>query len=141
MAEIHPQLQQDCLTIGRFKMCYLLLMRDANYPWFVLVPDREGITEIYQLSKEDQHQLIEESSYLASILMKTFQADKMNIAAIGNIVSQLHIHHVVRYRDDAAWPAPVWGKVPVEPYTEAQMAIVITKLKEVLTDSFEFFGK
>lgn len=65
----------------------------------------------------------------------------MNIAAIGNIVSQLHIHHVIRYRDDAAWPAPVWGKVQAEPYTEEQINGVITKLKEVLTDSFEFSGK
>jgi diadenosine tetraphosphate (Ap4A) HIT family hydrolase len=114
-------------------------MRDANYPWFILVPDREGISEIYQLSEADQAQLLRESSRLAAVLAERFQADKLNIAALGNVVPQLHIHHVVRYRDDAAWPAPVWGRVPARPYTPEGLAAVIETLRQGLRDNFEYF--
>ena len=116
MHNIHSQLQQDCLVLGRFPLSYLLLMKDANYPWFILVPDRQDISEIYQLSGEDQQQLLRESSNLAGFLMQAFGGDKLNIAAIGNIVPQLHLHHVVRYRTDPTWPAPVWGKLPARLY-------------------------
>ena len=109
MAELHPQLARDCRLIGRFPLCRLLLMLDANYPWFILVPDREGITEIHQLDSDDQQRLLHESSSLAGVLEEVFQADKLNIAALGNVVPQLHVHHIVRYENDPAWPAPVWG--------------------------------
>jgi len=128
VAEIHAQLQADCLAIGRFPLCYLLLSRDANYPWCILVPDREGITEIHQLTDAEQQQLIRESSRLARALEKAFSPDKLNIAALGNIVPQLHIHHLVRYRTDPAWPAPVWGKVAPRPYGEQQLAALLGKL-------------
>ena len=129
MAEIHPQLQQDCTILGRFPLCHLLLMKDANYPWFILVPDRDGISEVYQLSVQDQQQLIKESSQLAEVLAVKFKADKMNIAALGNVVPQLHIHHVVRYRGDIAWPAPVWGNSPVKPYAESELSERIGKVR------------
>jgi diadenosine tetraphosphate (Ap4A) HIT family hydrolase len=131
MADIHPQLLEDCLVIGHFPLCYLLLMRDANYPWFILVPDRDEMKEIYQLPKDDQSQLMIESTYLAEFLMKTFNGDKMNVAAIGNMVPQLHIHHVVRYHSDAAWPSPVWGKLPVKAYTEEALKDIIYKLNKL----------
>ncbi len=121
MAEIHQQLQQDCLVIGRFPLCHLLLMKDANYPWFILVPDRDDVSEIFQLSPQEQQQLMSESSRLAEVLAERFQADKINIAALGNVVPQLHIHHVVRYRSDVAWPAPIWGAVPAKPYVEHEL--------------------
>ncbi len=121
MAEIHQQLQQDCLVIGRFPLCHLLLMKDANYPWFILVPDRDNVSEIFQLSPQEQQQLMSESSRLAEVLAERFQADKINIAALGNLVPQLHVHHVVRYRSDAAWPAPIWGAVPAKPYVEHEL--------------------
>ncbi len=129
MTEIHPQLLQDCVVIGRFPLCHLLLMKDANYPWLILVPDRDDISEIFQLSPQDQQQLIRESSQLAEILAAKFQADKINIAALGNMVPQLHIHHVVRYRDDLAWPAPIWGAVPAKPYAESELSEQIRKVK------------
>jgi diadenosine tetraphosphate (Ap4A) HIT family hydrolase len=128
---IHPQLQADCIILGRFPLCHLLLMNDSNYPWFVLVPEREDITEIHQLDIADQHQLISESSTLSRCIEQLFDADKINIAALGNIVPQLHIHHIVRYRTDAAWPAPVWGKLAAIPYTEDQLEQIIDKLKHV----------
>jgi diadenosine tetraphosphate (Ap4A) HIT family hydrolase len=128
VALIHAQLQADCLVIGRFPLCHLLLLQDANYPWCILVPDRERISEIHQLSDADQQQLIRESSQLARVLEKAFAADKLNIAALGNIVPQLHLHHIVRYRNDPAWPAPVWGRVAPRPYAEAQLAALLDKL-------------
>jgi len=135
---LHPQLQDDCLVIGRFPLCHLLVMRDANYPWFILVPDRPGIAEIYQLDVADQRQLIQESSWLAATLAEVFQADKLNIAALGNVVPQLHVHHVVRYRTDAAWPAPVWGRLPVKAYTRETLTAVITRLKQGRLPDFKF---
>jgi len=139
MADLHPQLQKDCLLVGRFPLCRLLLMHDANYPWFILVPDREGISEIFQLSEEDQIQLLRESSLLSAVLVERFHADKLNIAALGNVVPQLHIHHVVRYRDDPAWPAPVWGRVQTRPYTPEGVSAVLATLRPGLPGNFESF--
>ena len=136
---IHSQLQKDCLVIGKFTLCYLLLMKDANYPWFILVPDREDLTEIYQLDDSEQKQLISESSTLARIISKQYKADKINIAALGNLVPQLHIHHIVRHTTDAAWPAPVWGKLPAKPYTNVELEQVITSLKQGLNSGFNYF--
>lgn len=136
---IHSQLQKDCLVIGKFPLCYLLLMKDANYPWFILVPDREDLTEIYQLDDSEQKQLISESSTLARIISKQYKADKINIAALGNLVPQLHIHHIVRHTTDAAWPAPVWGKLPAKPYTNVELEQVITSLKQGLNSGFDYF--
>lgn len=132
MAELHPQLQKDCLLIGNYPLCRLLLMQDANYPWFILVPDREGITEIHQLSEPDRQQLMRESCRLATVLEREFRPDKLNIAALGNLVPQLHIHHVVRYRDDPTWPAPIWGKIPARPYSESELKALLIRLKPVL---------
>lgn len=128
MADLHPQLEKDCLLLGQFKLCKLLLMKDANYPWCILVPDREAISEIHQLDVVDQQQLMRESCLLAAVLEKEFAADKINIGALGNVVPQLHVHHVARYHDDPAWPAPVWGKHPAVPYSESALAEVKEKL-------------
>lgn len=139
MAALHPQLQKDCLVVGRFPLCHLLLLRDAHYPWFVLVPDRDAISEIYQLSDADQQRLLHESTTLAKALVAAFAPDKLNIAALGNVVPQLHLHHVVRYTTDPAWPAPVWGKLPARSYADAELNAVIAKLRQSLTtDEFEF---
>lgn len=129
MVAIHPQLANDCLVIGRFKLCHLLLVKDANYPWFILVPDRDDIQEIYQLSKQDQAQLMDESCDLGEKLMQIFAGDKLNVAALGNQVSQLHLHHIVRYKTDPAWPGPVWGKVPARAYSDQQLDHTMSKLQ------------
>jgi diadenosine tetraphosphate (Ap4A) HIT family hydrolase len=118
--KLHPQLQQDCFLLGRFELCQVLLVNDSQFPWFILVPQRENIREIYQLTTADQITLIQESSYLAKNLAEIFNADKLNVAAIGNLVPQLHLHHVVRYQTDKAWAAPIWGKFAAVPYTEQQ---------------------
>ncbi|CAA9892916.1 Diadenosine tetraphosphate (Ap4A) HIT family hydrolase [Candidatus Methylobacter favarea] len=129
---LHPRLQQDCIVIGRLQLCQLLMMNDSRYPWFVLVPEKAQLVEIYQLNKAERKLLIEESSYLAEHLAALYKADKINIAAIGNLVPQLHIHHIVRYQTDKAWPAPVWGKFDAVPYTEQEITDNITLLKNRL---------
>jgi len=134
---IHPVLKRDCETVGRFALCHLLLMKDANYPWFILVPDRPGVSEIYQLVEREQVQMLHESSYLAQKLALHFRADRINIAALGNVVPQLHIHHVVRYRGDAAWPAPVWGAAPPKPYGHGEIETRIAEISSVLTEMIE----
>jgi len=130
--QLHPRLKQDCITIGRFDLCQLLMMNDSQYPWFILVPEKADIKEIYQLSKPERQLLTEESSYLAENMATLYNADKMNIAAIGNLVPQLHIHHVVRYQGDKAWPAPIWGKFAVVPYTQQQITDNIDRVKKQL---------
>ena len=117
MSEIHPQLAEDCVVLGRLPLCHLLLMNDCHYPWFILVPRRAGLREIFQLDDDDRRQLLDESCQLSEFLMEAYGGDKLNVAALGNQVPQLHLHHIVRYTGDAAWPAPVWGKHPAEPYT------------------------
>jgi len=138
MFVLNEQLKKDCLLVGVFPLSQLLLMNDSQYPWFIQVPQRENITEIYQLSAADQKQQHRESIYLSEILMKTFEGDKLNIAALGNVVSQLHIHHVVRYRSDNAWPAPVWGKLPAKPYENEVLEDRLQSLRKNLTEDFVF---
>ena len=116
MAELHPQLAQDCVEIGRFPLCRVLLMNDANNPWFILVPDRDNVAELFQLSDADQQQWLKESAELSRVIYELFQPDKLNMGALGNIVPQLHIHYVARYRDDPAWPKPVWGNMTAKAY-------------------------
>jgi diadenosine tetraphosphate (Ap4A) HIT family hydrolase len=126
---LHPRLAADCVVIGELQLSALLLLNDSRYHWCVLVPQRPELTEIYQLSEADQQQLTRESSRLAQFLAETFKADKMNIGALGNLVPQLHIHHIVRYRDDPAWPAPVWGVGAAQPYGEADLAVAVQTIK------------
>ncbi|NOS89483.1 MAG: HIT domain-containing protein [Methylococcaceae bacterium] len=130
--QLHPRLAQDCIVLGRFELCQILLMNDAHYPWFILVPERPGISEIYQLDSTERQQLSKESAFLAATLARHYHADKMNIAAIGNIVPQLHIHHIVRYQTDAAWPAPVWGKFAALPYAPEQLADTTVTIQQLL---------
>ena len=138
MTTLHPQLQKDCIIVGRFPLCHVLLMNDANYPWLILVPDRDKVTEIYQLTEADQAQLIRESSTVATILSDHFNADKINIAALGNVVPQLHIHHIARYRDDATWPKPVWGNAPTQTYNEDALNNILDKICTALEENNEF---
>lgn len=135
---LHPQLAKDCLQIGQMPLSKLLLMNDASYPWFILVPCRPDIKEIYQLSMADQQQLLVESSVLARCLNDTLAADKINIAALGNIVPQLHIHHIARYTTDPAWPAPVWGKLPARPYRPPEHERLLSKIMVPLSSLIDF---
>jgi diadenosine tetraphosphate (Ap4A) HIT family hydrolase len=132
LAALHPQLENDCLILGKLELCHVLLMRDANYPWCILVPDREDITEIHHLSETEQLQLTRESGRLSQVLESIFSPDKLNIASLGNVVPQCHVHHVVRYHTDVAWPAPVWGRVPAREYSAEALAEVAGAIKQAL---------
>ena len=138
MFSLDSRLQQDTLVVGDFPLCRLLLMNDANYPWFILVPRREAVSELFQLDIADQQSLWQEATRLAEILKDAFSADKMNVATLGNVVSQLHMHVIVRRREDAAWPAPVWGRHPARAYSEEEIAGIRERLRLVLTADFQF---
>lgn len=130
--ELHPQLAKDTFVLGDFGLCRLLLMNDAQYPWCILVPRRAGIREIHDLNDADRRQLWDESALLSRALMDLFKGDKLNVAALGNVVPQLHVHHIVRFKSDPAWPAPVWGRHPARPYAESESAERVKILRRVL---------
>ena len=138
MFELHADLQRGGFIIGNFPLCTLLAINDATYPWFVLVPRRAGLRELYELTDADRLLFMHESTTLARQLAGAFNADKMNVAALGNITPQLHIHHIVRYKDDPAWPAPVWGKFPARPYTAQERTTLLVKLRHCLLNEFKF---
>ena len=106
MFKLDSQLERDTIALASLPLCELLLMNDANYPWIILVPRREGLRELVELSPEDQQQYLHESNAVAHCLQAQFAPYKLNIAALGNVVEQLHIHHIARFKDDAAWPRP-----------------------------------
>lgn len=133
MTDLHPQLANDTIELGEFDLCRLLLMNDNNYPWFILVPKVSGVTEIYQLFQTDQEQLMRESSLISRMLVEVFKADKVNIGALGNVVPQLHIHHIARYETDPVWPAPVWGKLEAVAYDDAAIADIKSKVRDFMT--------
>jgi diadenosine tetraphosphate (Ap4A) HIT family hydrolase len=133
---LHQRLAADTLSLGRSRLCELRLMNDSAWPWVILVPMRAGIREIYQLDEADQQRLLWESSELSRGMMVLFVGDKMNVAALGNMVPQLHLHHIVRFEGDPAWPAPVWGKQAPVAYDDSglgrvreQLAPVVAKLQ------------
>lgn len=136
--KLHPQLIADCNIIGDFQLSKLLLMNNSHYPWFILVPKRADISEIYQLTIGEQYQLTRESAFLAAQLMTAFTADKINIAALGNQVPQLHLHHIVRYKTDNAWPNPVWGNEQPLAYQPNELQLIQTKLDFLLTGELEY---
>ncbi|MEY4718577.1 MAG: hypothetical protein RL563_1195 [Pseudomonadota bacterium] len=130
--QLHTRLSEDCFDVGRLVLSRVLMMNDRQFPWFILVPERPDIREIHQLDVADREQLMRESCALAETLTELYQPDKLNIAAIGNLVPQLHLHHVVRFQNDKAWPAPIWGKFAAEPYQETEAQFQIERVKRHL---------
>ncbi|MEI8643246.1 HIT domain-containing protein [Pseudoalteromonas sp. Hal040] len=119
-----PELQRDCIELADWPLCKVLLMNDSQYPWFILVPRVAGVKEIIDLSEELQITLLQESGKLSKLLQQVFNPDKLNVAALGNMVPQLHVHHIARFTTDATWPTPIWGKLPAVPYTDEQIAVL-----------------
>lgn len=116
---LHPQLAQDTHSVMRLDLCHVLLMNDSTYPWLILVPNVPDIREIHELTPGDQQRLMSEITHASRCLQRIVKADKMNVAALGNMVPQLHVHVIARFDGDPAWPGPVWGKVPAVPYTQS----------------------
>src|SRR5690242_14029508 len=106
---LHPTLARDTVDVIRLPLCRVLLMNDRRFPWLLLVPERESIREIHELTPADRAQLIAEIAQAGQVLTHLVQPDKLNVGALGNIVPQLHVHIVARRTTDAAWPGPVWG--------------------------------
>ena len=114
---LDERLEADTYPVTELPLCRVLLMDDARFTWVVLVPRQPHISEVFELALDDQRQLWREASALADAMKKGFNGDKMNIATLGNVVSQLHLHIIVRHHDDAAWPSPVWGIGKPTPYS------------------------
>jgi diadenosine tetraphosphate (Ap4A) HIT family hydrolase len=137
---LHPRLAADTFVLGDFPLSRLLLMNDAQYPWCILVPRREGAREIYLLDERDQQLLLRESAQLSRAMMDAFSGHKLNVAALGNVVPQLHVHHIVRFPGDAAWPGPVWGRHAPRPYEAAGRAAVVASLRKHLAAGLAWTG-
>lgn len=111
-----PQLVADSYPVTELPLCQLRLMDDARFPWLVLIPRRPGTSELFELDAKDQQQLWREVTTVGEAFLRLCEGDKLNVASLGNMVAQLHVHVVVRHRSDAAWPKPVWGEGNAEPY-------------------------
>ncbi|MGB9578111.1 MAG: HIT domain-containing protein [Halothiobacillaceae bacterium] len=129
---LHPRLAADTVEVTVLTLCQVRLMHDAHYPWLILIPQRSGLRELHELSEDDQFQLMRESSHVARCMTQLFHPEKLNVAALGNLVPQLHIHHIARYSDDPAWPHPVWGHTKAKPYAPQALAARVTALREAL---------
>ncbi|WP_262693345.1 HIT domain-containing protein [Kordiimonas aquimaris] len=130
--ELHPQLAQDSAHVTMLSLCEVRLINDANYPWLLLVPQIAGIREIHQLSDANQQTLMHEITHVSKCCEAVTGADKMNVAALGNMVPQLHVHVIARFETDAAWPGPVWGVVPAIPYEQSRLDMFADKIKAAL---------
>ena len=114
---LHPQLAADSHPVAKLELCELRLMDDANYPWLVLVPRLAEARELIDLAQAPRRQLMDEIDQAARVLRALFRPHKLNVAALGNLVPQLHVHVIARYHTDIAWPRPVWGQAAMKPYT------------------------
>lgn len=129
---LHPQLAGTTIAVGDLPLCRVLAANDANFPWLVLVPRQAGIVEIIDLEEAQRMQLMVEIARASRALKGLTACDKLNVAAIGNVVPQLHVHVVARWKDDAAWPKPVWGAVPATPYADGQLEAFMADLRRAL---------
>jgi carboxymethylenebutenolidase len=129
---LHPTLAADCSEVAELPLCRVLLMNDARYPWLILVPRLRDAREIIDLSREEQHRLIDEVARISAALQSVCDPAKLNVAALGNRVPQLHVHVIARFEGDAAWPDPVWGRGEREPYGEGPKRMLIKTLRAAL---------
>lgn len=132
MYALHPQLADETVPVCDLDLCRVLLSTDATYPWLVLSPRRESLRDLHDLNEEDGIAALEEIRRCSRALVDLFGSDKMNVAALGNQVPQLHIHIIARFTTDPAWPGPVWGKVPPAPYDEAARDALTDLLRTAL---------
>ncbi len=129
---LHPRLAADSVRIGILGLCDVRLILDANYPWIVLVPMRAAIREIHDLAEGDQAALWRELTRASEVMQRVFAAEKVNVAALGNMVPQLHVHVIARLSQDAAWPGAIWGHTPATSYEEAEQSRRIAAIAKAL---------
>ena len=130
--KLDPQLEQDTVLVADWHLCQVRLMNDSRYPWVILIPKVEDVYEIHQLADEQQQLLLGESVRLSKALEQLFVPHKLNVAALGNMVRQLHIHHIVRFEDDASFPRPVWGVGDAVPYEAEALSETVNGLQIAL---------
>ncbi|MDC0985691.1 HIT domain-containing protein [Alphaproteobacteria bacterium] len=128
--KLHDDLIQTCIEVQRFPLCRVLLNNDSNYPWIILVPERTDIEEIHELCAYDRSILIEEIAAVSAAMSSEFNADKINIGALGNATPQLHIHVIVRFKTDPAGLGPVWNASAAQPYTGAPLDAMLNRLRK-----------
>lgn len=126
---LDPQLARDTFLVTDLRLCRVLLMNDRHYPWLIAVPRIPGLTELDELTPVESSHWVEESRHILAALRTLYRPDKLNVAALGNVVAQLHIHHIARFRTDPAWPKPVWGVHPPAPYADAERDEALTRLR------------
>lgn len=137
---LDPRLIEDTHPVTELPLCQLRLMDDTRYPWLVLIPRRAGAVEVFDMSEDDQQQLWREAGLLGRALKETLGGDKLNIATLGNMVPQLHLHLVLRREGDAAWPGPVWGQGQAEPYDLDGLAAMRDRLLAIVDGIDELRG-
>lgn len=133
--KLDPRLENDCFVLGHLKTSRLLLLNNSLVPWFILVPDTTA-TEIYELPHAQQLELLEEITIISNHLKQNFAVDKLNVAAIGNMVNQMHIHIVGRHVDDFCWPGVVWGAEGTQSYNDDEVESIKAQLIRNLPDIF-----
>jgi len=129
---LHPQLARDGVALGDLALCRVLVNNDANYPWLILVPRRADLVELIDLSDSEQAQLMAEITRVARALREVTACHKLNVAALGNAVPQLHVHVIARFHHDAAWANPVWNVVPRRAYAREELERFIAPLRAKL---------
>jgi len=129
---LHPQLAADSHPVATLALCDLQLMDDSNYPWLVLVPRVPGARELTDLDPGQRAALVEEIAGCEQLLLDVVQPHKLNVAALGNLVPQLHVHVIARFEGDPAWPAPVWGRVASRPYAPEALVERVRELQAAL---------
>ena len=129
---LHPQLADDTHPLAQFELSELRLMDDANHPWLILVPRVDGAVELIDLDEDQQLSLTREIARTSRALQAGFAPHKLNVAALGNLVPQLHVHVIARYREDIAWPRPVWGMATAQPYSPDALVQRIRRLQDAL---------
>ncbi len=135
MFTLHPTLAADTVEVCRLAVSRVLLMKDAHYPWLILVPARPDLTGLHDLSDDDRSRVMEEINRASHVLEALYNPDRINVAALGNLVPQLHIHVVARFRGDAAWPGAVWGAASAKTYEPDHLAATLKKVKTALEGS------
>lgn len=133
MFEMDERLQNDTVVVTELPLCRVLLMNDSQFPWLILVPRINNLAELHELDDEQMQQFVTESRLVSKVLEHCFKPHKLNVAALGNVVRQLHIHHVARFQSDVAWPAPIWGRQPAVPYSEATLNERIEQLQSAFS--------
>ncbi len=132
--ELHERLAADCITLADWPLCRVLLMNDASYPWLILVPRRAGLRDFHDVLPEDMPQFVDEIGGASRALQTSLRPDKINVAALGNMVPQLHLHVIARFTNDAAWPGPIWGARPPLPYEPAALQERVALLQAAFKD-------